>query len=99
MNKRVKLIDMKCDNCKKEFPISKELKRKTIDRIKANGRLWFYEEPDSREPMEIQCPNCKEFPRWYEGQEGAEANEEDSGIHIGGNVVGGKIVIGDNNIV
>lgn len=42
--------------------------------------------------------NCGVFPKWYEGKEGAEANEEDTIVNIGGSVVGTNIIIGDNNI-
>lgn len=91
---------MQCFECKKTFPISKELKSGYIERTSAKGRLWFYENKDSVEPKEVSCPNCQASnPRWYEGEEGKEANDLPPNISIGGNVSGTNIVIGDNNKV
>lgn len=105
----MKIIDLTCKGCGQSMEFDEPEVKFTTEFNKATNTIIFYTEDDRR--LKLECPYChtKQLG-WLAGDETSRVNglnmnvnikgngNQVVGIHIGGNVVGSNITIGNNKV-
>ena len=106
----MKIIDLTCKHCGGTMDFNEPSVEFQTDINSSNNHVLFFNKDDTK--MKIECPYChhKEFA-WVAGSETCRINgltmnvniagngNSVVGIHIGGDVVGSNISIGNNRII
>lgn len=105
----MKIIDLTCKGCGASMDFEEPNEKFQIEFNKKSNTVVFFNQDDIR--IKLVCPYCKNKQMgWLAGEETIRANgltmntviegngNSVIGIHIGGNVVGSNINIGNNKI-
>lgn len=105
----MKIIDLECKKCGASMDFEEPDVEFTTEVNSSNNHILFYHKDDST--LKLECPYChSKAYAWKSGKETSRVNgftmnttingngNQVVGIHIGGSVIGGNIIIGNNKV-